>query len=404
MVAQPVDLWSNCRLMVNRGVAPPEFNELRSDLEVLRRAGIAKLTHLTLPGLSQVARSSGHLDLDEKASGPALESVLRAAVVELAGDRLGDCGELLFGLAPGTRGYTPTELRRDAAERWGVSEARFRRAPQESVIEAIASTMLRQAHEHQQRLAYLNLERRLPPTSRLAIAWLERFEAYYGIWSPVFGLARDLAAYRLTLLEPGRPYDIPRDPSNPDGENYTQEDQARGYVHFALWHHTTHLVALHRFQVRYGGLWLLSDQRAEQDAADAIYRVAWHNPNNEEDESYLRTLFERAGGELVNFRQILRTDAVGQAILGEWQEWCDRCQCTWNQPDRSDREHFPTHRHHAGINIKCQMHAVIAAANDYCVLIDDDWHRIADWYRQPTPWTSPIADHAMYEGFRSGLQ
>ncbi|MDZ7733888.1 MAG: hypothetical protein U5R31_13230 [Acidimicrobiia bacterium] len=345
----------------------------------MRERGIVKLRSLDLPALRQAAYATGTTEPNDQVAAPQIEAVLRRALDDLGGGRLGACAALLFGLEPGTRSDRPSDLRREAAERWGVSAERFRRDPQELICGQLAESILNLAQRHQERLAHLDLEQRLPTASRLAVAWLERFEAYYRIWTPISGLGGDLTAYRSTLLDTDRPYDREPGTEGRDDPGYSQELQAAGYVSYALWHYTRFLVDLQRFISRYGGMWLLSDARAEEALENAVYRITWHNPNNEQDDSYLRLLWEQAQGELHGFRMLLRDDRIGAATEVEWQEWAGGCSCTWSVGDEVNREHFPTFRHHGGIDAACQVHAVITACNDYCTLVDDDWHRVADW-------------------------
>ncbi len=65
-----------------------------------------------------------------------------------------------------------------------------------------------------------------------------------------------------------------------------------------------------------------------------------------------------------------------------------------------DRGYFPTHRTEDGIDPGCQAHAIITAANDYCVLIDHDWDRIADWYRLDRERSSSIREEQIYDDLR----
>ncbi len=257
--------------------------------------------------------------------------------------------------------------------------------------------MLLIVQEHYERLAHLALERRLPTESRLAIAWLERFEAYYRIWTPVSGVGNDLSAYRATLLEGDRPYDRPPGTEGPDDPGYTQERQAEGYITVAVWHYTNVLCGVKQLMDRYGGMWLLSDAKAEEALAQAVYGLNWHNPNNERDDSYLRLAWDKAKGELDHFLRLASKDPTLAAILSEWTDWASGCSCIWDVNHEVDTEHFPTYRHHPDIKKGCPLHDLVRACNDYCTLIDDDWQRIADWYELPGDAPRPANDRKMYE-------
>lgn len=154
-------------------------------------------------------------------------------------------------------------------------------------------------------------------------------------------------------------------------------------VRSALFHYTTFLIRMYPLMTRYGGQWLLSDGQAEQDLADAVYRIGWHaNEMTQRDESYLRALHRTAGGDLNTFLHLLKADTqTGPIIHDEWQEWLDDCRCSWNPEDsRHDREHFPTARTHPGIRANCFPHNMVRACTDYMLLVDEDWRRVADWY------------------------
>ncbi len=136
---------------------------------------------------------------------------------------------------------------------------------------------------------------------------------------------------------------------------------AANYGRSALFHYSSFLVRMDQFMTRYGGQWLLSDGQAEQDLADAVYRIGWHaNEMTQRDDSYLRALHRTAGGELNTFLHLLKADTpTGPMNDDEWQEWMDDCRwahrkCSWNPDDRRhDREHFPATRTHPGIRADC---------------------------------------------------
>ena len=380
-----------------RPVEPPDFYSLLGEIELIRRKGITELRSLKLPAFEQSCWASGAVDTNQQPEAPQIEALLRRGIECLGTGRAGESAVLLFGLEAHQRGDEPHKLRADAAERWGVSLERFRRDPQDRICRMIAEAVLRLVAEHQTRMAYLDLERRLPTTSRLAIQWLERFEAYYRIWTPITGVAGELCAYRQTMIDPDRLYDDPSDHEDSGREGSGQDAQAAGYITSALWHFTDLLVQLQQFKVRHSGLWLLSDARAEQAAADAIYRIWWHSPNNDRDDSFLRGLHHQAEGELHQFHLLLESDRIARATLIEWQEWASRCDCQWEITAEVEHEHFPTHRHHPGISPRCQLHAMVSAANDFTTLIDDDWRRIADWYRLGEHPQAIVNDRKLFE-------
>jgi hypothetical protein len=394
MAVRLVDIWSNGGLRggdVTESVIPPGYHDLLTDLQVLRRAGLSQLRDLQLRHLTQAARASGFADGDEPVTPPTLRAFLRQAVSELGNGRLGETAGIVLGLHPEYFGDEPPALRKAAAERWGVSLSRFRREPEQRVLGEIADVMLERCSVHQLRLAHLALERRLPTTSRLAIAWIERFEAYNRLWTPIYAVGANLTAFRSTLFEEDRPYD-----QFEGRADYSQELQASGYASYALFHFAAYLGHLQDFMVRHGGLWLLSDHRAEQELSDAVYRIGWHSPFNEQDDARLRWLWgEAAEQNLDRFRDAVEGPNA-PALHSEWQAWANTCACQWPDTEPTTSTPFPTHRQHAGIVESCQVHAMIAACGDYCALVDDDWHRIADWYHLPSKPLPSLSGEQLY--------
>ena len=368
-------------------VDPPLHDELVRDLRRWRAGGVLKLRLLGLPALRRAAIASGLADTTAEAAEPAVvKDLVRRALTSITGSATGRCALVLLGLDPNTFDVAPHLLREDAAEIYGVSWERFRREPQARVLGVVADAILEQCVAHRARLARLALERRHPADTRLAVHWLERFEAYFQIWTPVYALAADLTAYRATVLEPDRPWD--RLAEGEDDPAYSQEDQAGGYASFALFHFAGVMAALQAFVARYGGLWLLSSAQAEAHTRDALYAVASATTMNERDRSWLRTAIDEAGGEMDGFMARLDRDSIGLATLEEWQEWLDSCRCSWAVTSHDPEvEYFPTARYHEGIEAGCLVHQTVEAANRYCTIIEGEWMRVADWYLTARPFS-----------------
>lgn len=360
-------------------VESPGHAELVRDLEAWRSKGVTQLRGLVLPALRRAAMSAGLADTARAADEPgALTDLVRRALAPISGSITGRCALVLLGLDPDTFDLAPHLLREEAADIYGVSWERFRRKPQKQVLSAVAERILEQCQSHQARLARLALERRHPADTRLATQWLERFETYFSIWTPAYGLGADLTAYRETLIDPRRPWDH-LDES--DGSVYTQEKQAHGYGAFALYRYASVLAAEQTFTARYGGLWLLSSAEAEAEARDALHAVVMGGPMNERDHSWLRLLHADTAGECHAFMSSLPSSQIGRATLGEWDDWLGSCHCTWDQSHHQGAvEYFPTGRYHPGIESDCSVHRVIEEANRYCATIEQEWLNIADWY------------------------
>lgn len=382
--------------MAGCGPRLPDEDALLEDLKTLRRRGITTLSRLDLPALRQVVRASGRVGDDEKIGAFMIEAMLRDAVAQIGGDD-GDTAALILGLEEGGRSERPAALRQEAIETSGVGKTRFRQAYEPRMFNQAAQLLLREAHSYQLRLARLRSDVRTPVGSRLAVEWLARFQAMYRIWTPVTGLGADLTAYRATLLNEDRPWDREPDPDNPQDTGYSQELQAAGYANHALYHLARVLSTERSFITEFGGLWLLPDAQAETDIADALYRIGLATPNNERDDSYLRGLLNRTDDELHRFLELITTEEPGIGIHEEWHDWISTCDCSWDHGQRHSREFFPTHRNHPNISNQCDMHTLIAACSDFCLILDDAWDQIADWYHDiPKPARDDVTAEDIY--------
>jgi hypothetical protein len=366
---------------------PPTREALVADLKLLREKGLVSLPPLTLTltltALRQAARIlSSDPKLDEAA---LIETVVRRAVSQLGGGKHGVATAELLGLTPDTKTLTAGLRRVRAAEALGVSLSTLLRKHERPILEQVAAQILTLCTEQRLITVREQLQPRPPFESGLALHWIEMFQAYYRLWTPIYALAADLTAYRMTLLEEPRPYDRPFGTTSEGDIGYSQEEQAEHYATFALYHYTRFEWELRRFINRYGGMWMLSNPQTEQDAPDAIARIDWHvNPFNERDQSFLRTtLDETPSQEMHGFLDRLMNSVIGRKTHQEWQEWAGACQCTWNVGADIGDSYFPTTTKQNGISVDCQVHQVIDACGCYCWLIDEDWHRTADWYQIP---------------------
>lgn len=347
----------------------PEEDELVAELVQIRDEGLPRLRVLTLPALAAAARITS---LDELSPEPVLiEALLRRAVSRLGGGQYGDAATSLLGLDSGTRGLNSKLRREIAAEAFDRTYETFRKRQEPLLLQQLATQILILCSEQRTRDARTALARaESPETSAMPQVWMDRFAAYYRVWTPVSGLRNDLTAYRATLLEGGRPYDRRFGTEGSDDQGYSQEEQAEGYVTFALYHYAHFSWELRQFVTSFGGQWLLSDADAEQAATDAIYRISWHTPWNERDESFLRMLVaESPGQEMHGFLEMLRSTELGLATEQEWFDWAAACSCSAVTDDFE-----------GGVSRDCPLHAVMRACDEYLKLIDWDWTRIADWY------------------------
>ena len=351
-----------------------------AELIQLRDVGLPRLRQSRLPALAAAGRV---VTLDEKsADHVVIEAVLRRGVGRFGGGKYGDASVALFGLDAGTRGESSRVRREIAAECFGRKYETFRKHQEPLLYADLAAQIQVLCSEQITRQARASLETASGPVqSAMPAVWLERFRAYYNIWSSLNGLGADLTAYRLTLIQSLKHYDRLIGTLEPDDPGYSQDEQAEGYATFALYHYAHFAWLLRQFTILYGGQWLLSDAEAEQAVADAVYRVWWHTPWNERDESFLRSVTaDTPDQELHGFIEALRSTELGRSKEEEWLAWATGCECTW--PDGTDTEdsYFPTSEHHSTISPTCDVHNLIRACGDYLDLIDADWKRLADWY------------------------
>jgi len=323
--------------------------------------------------------------------------MLRQAASLVGGD-YAEATALSLGLEAGSRADRPSELRREAAALLNVSVEHFRHTYEPRMFGAVAQLALRETHEFRLRLTRLRDEARTPTGSRLAVEWLSRFEAMYQVWTPMTGLGGDLTANRATLLELDRPWDRDPDPNDLMDLGHTQERQADGYADDALYHFACVLAAERRFIRQFGGMWLLPDAQAEVDIGDALYRVKLESPFNEQEDSQLRALMAACGDEELDpFLTMLDEDHRGASLRGVWRRWCSACCCEWSLGEVAGRDFFPVHRNHPNIDRRCSMHRLISAVNDFCLILDDGWDQIADWYRDfPRPDRTGMTAEAHY--------
>ena len=377
----------------------PARDALVTDLKLLREKGFLEIDALRLPALAGAAALAGAPTGDE---GAAVETLVRRVVARLSGGRYGDALVELFGLDANTRALTAGVRRINAAAALGCSEKTFRSKHEGSMLNDLARSILVLCAEQRLRDGREQLVAKHPAESQIAVQWIERFEAYYRIWTPVYGIANDLTACRSSLTEKPRPYDRRFGSQGPDDPGYSQEEQAEGYARFALYHYAKFLWELRRFNADNGGLWLLSSADVEIAVRDAIYRIGWHvQPFNERDDSYLRTLIDEAPHqEMHPFLAALASSDLGQGIHREWQDWVATCDCEWTHAE-SETGYFPTSTTVKGISADCQMHQVIENCARYCGLVDEDWTKIADWYQLDVEVRDGVSAEKLYSEWRA---
>ena len=379
---------------------PPTETTLISELTTVRDEGLPRLRRLELPALTSAART---VTLDGAGEDHVvLEALLRRAASRFGGGQYGDAAVALLGLDAGTRGLNSRARREIAAEAFQRTYETFRKNYEPLLLEQLAAQILILCSEQHTRQTRETLERAdSPEKTAMPRVWLDRFAAYYRIWTPVSGLGADLSAYRSTLLEPEHVWDRRFGTDSPDDPGYSTQEQAEGYASFALYHYAHFEWQLRQFETLHGGQWLLSDADTEQAASNAVYRIFWHSPWNERDQSYLRTLIAQSDRELHGFLQALRATGLGRTTEQEWHDWTQTCHCTWLVGTVTDEERFATAKHRDGISENCQPHKVIEACRDYLDCVDRDWKRLAGWYHLDDSTRQGFSGERLYANLRT---
>lgn len=257
----------------------------------------------------------------------------------------------LLGIAPGGRGSLLKNRRHQAAEALHVSPEHLRKEREPLLIEAVADELYGADSAYRVRHRHRTEPERAPEASGLGINWLEQHRSYRRIWTPVMGMRNDLAVL---------------------GEYLEADREDRDAISDRLaniaWHWARFSLALERFVEEQGGLWLLADADSEIAAADAIYKLEFYVPLGETDSSWMRTmLLETPHEELDGFGdKLIEAGERRRELMGQWIRWAG---C----PDSDD----------SGCN--CDYHYWRRAADQFICLIDEDWYRVADFYRESGP-------------------
>lgn len=357
----------------------PNHESVVRELRIVRERGLGALRRLSLPTLYQAASGAGLLTTDGQPEPAAIEDLIRKAVDRFGGGAYQEAAQYTFGLIGGTKFEVAAERRRQAAKACNVSSETFRKSHEKAILDQAAEGILALARDAAMRRANVQMQQRHPADSRLAVAWVERFEAYYRIWTPVYALAADLrAALEMYKEEPAD--HLPWDPDSDEPLDPVRE--AQGYARSALYRYACFLLEVKRFMARHGGLWLFSDAERESEIRDAIYRVGWHNPINEENDSWLRRALSTSQLEEAEpFYVRLKSSNQGDVIHAIWQKFVQDGHLA----------------EVAGEGAVGQVSETIAACDDYIRLVDEEWLRIADWYAPGANMPQGITASSLYQ-------
>lgn len=296
-------------------------------------------------GLAVTAAKAASPELHDRAASAA--GIVREAAVRVDAQADGPASTLL-ALAQGTRGSLLKRRRKLAADLLCVSTEHFRKEREELLLEAVADEIYGLDSAWRLRQRHRTTPERQAAKNRVGINWLERHQAYRRVWTPVAALRDDL----IVLLD-----FIRRDAEWPDIADRVMNQ---------LWRYAQFSRELERFTEDYGGLWLLADIDSEVAAADAMRRIGWHTPLGEADNSWLRLILkETPQEELDNFIDRLLKEPRGAEMMDGWLSWAKTCTCDLHDPDPE----------------RCEVHRWMTACDEFIRLIDEDWYRIADYYR-----------------------
>jgi hypothetical protein len=327
----------------------PSPAALASELSSVLRTGITteRLRHCPALLSLAVTRAKAATEQDNDLAVAAI-AIIREATTRVDDGTNGPAAALL-GLAAGTRGSLLKDRRRWAAEALHVSAEHLRKDREPALMEAVADELYAADSAYRLRQRHRSTPERSPQHSALGVDWLEQHRSYRRIWTPLSGMRNDLYVLRRYLVA-------------------EQEDQPAIADRLCniTWQWARFLAALERFVDEQGGLWLLADMDSEIAAADAIYKIQFDAPLGETDCSWLRTLLaETPHGELDGFGDLLI--AAGERrrqLMATWMAWVGTCD-DHNEPSACT----------------CPLHAWLQAAEQFIRLIDEDWYRVADFYR-----------------------
>jgi hypothetical protein len=327
----------------------PSPAELAAEISSVLRIGATTERLRQCPSLLSLALTRAKAATDQTDDlAVAAVTLIREAAIRVD-DGINGAAAILLGLAAGTRGSLLKERRRQAAEALYVSPEHLRKDREPLLLEAVADELYAADSAYRLRHRHRTEPERPPEHSTLGVDWLEQHRSYRRIWTPLSGMRNDLHVLRRYLAA-------------------EQDDQPAiaDRLCSLTWHWTRFLAALERFVQEQGGLWLLADVVSEIAAADAIYKIQFYVPLGETDCSWLRTLLaDTPLGELDGFGD--RLIAAGERrreLMAAWIAWAGACD---DHTEPSD--------------CTCPLHAWFQAAEQFIRLIDEDWYRIADYYR-----------------------
>jgi hypothetical protein len=307
----------------------PPLTALEQELHrLMRRRGSPRFPpDGALLNLALVADRAGSDGVDARA---AALGQLVPQIVRSGGLTHPEATKRLLSLTGSLRSASPGPRRAAAAHYLGhIKEDTVRRRYEQPLLAGLAHAL------YSAEVAFRRRRREIDPST---IDWAGRLSSYGRMYTAIGQIGADLEI--LVRAHRARPDD---------------DRLIAGHVGSSLWALGLFQAELAAFVQDYGGIWLFSDVQVENDVANAIFNLNRHPDVPESYASHLRTLIRaQPDAELGPFLDALRAEEPGPEILVRWGNWCRSCRCTsLDVPERD-----------------CEVHAVIAAASDYCNHID----------------------------------
>lgn len=280
----------------------------------------------------------------------AARDLLGELAVRVDGKRNGPVATLM-GLATGVRGALLKQRRPLVADMLGISVDHLRTSGREArLIEALADELYAADSAYRLRHRHRTEPERQALDSRLGVDWLERFQTYRRVWTPLYAARNDVWVL-LTYFR----------------EGVDQADIGDRLVNIA-WRWAQFQIELDHFISEYGGMWLLSNSEAEYVLTDALHRAELSVPFGEMDDSWVRTVLkDTKHQDLDPFRDAMLSQDLGREMLKGWADWGRICHCYLDHPAVE----------------RCVVHRWINAVDEVSQILDEDWLLVADWYRIP---------------------
>ena len=385
--------------MVPSARATPE--NLAAELAAMLRTGVTIEACRKSPVICSLAIALAKASSDEPNDlAVAANHLIREACASVDSITEGPTA-ILLAVAPGYRGTLLKKRRTDAAKKLHITPGHLRDEREEPLLEAVADEVYAMDSAYRLRHRHRTEAEREPQESRLGIDWLAQHRSYRRIWSPVTGLRNDLIVlvnYLHEVKEAGR---VPRPPRQiAEGSNERPVDldmwaDLSDRCASLTWRLAQYSRELDAFVEREGGLWILADAESEIRAADAIHRLDLHLPFGEADDvSWARTLLaDTPHQELDGYVDRLIAEAERWSeFKAVWFDWAGDFleRDLGGAPiDAAAALATPAEAHQQPTTFlrvapevpQTECARWLAAGEEFIGLIDDDWYRVADWYR-----------------------